>query len=114
MENIVKIHEQLYTYLSSQHEKDKNFRFTLRSVNRANRLNEGYWFTGNDNYLAFSFWTGSDWRNKTSNIIFVVEKIGKSWLEFVSHEGEKKQFFSKVADVLDMQQKSSKIGRAHV
>ena len=107
MENIVKIHEQLYTYLSSQHEKDKNFRFTLRSVNRANRLNEGYWFTGNDNYLAFSFWTGSDWRNKTSNIIFVVEKIGKSWLEFVSHEGEKKQFFSKVADVLDMQQKSS-------
>ena len=105
MENITEIHERLYDYLSKRYEKDDNFRFTLRLIDRANRLSEGYWFTGNQNYLAFSFWTGSDWRNKTSNIIFVIANDGKSWLELVSHEDNKKAFFSKVADALDMQQR---------
>ena len=106
MENIAEIHDRVYQFLSEQYEKDNTFRFTLRQRNRADRLNQGYWFTGNDNYLAFSFWKGDDKRNKTPNIIFVITNDGKSSLEFVSFdEKDKIDFLAEVADALEMQQK---------
>lgn len=51
--------------------EDKNFYFMPRRRIDA-RLKKGYWFLGNEHYLAVSFWSGSDTKNKTSNISFIV------------------------------------------
>jgi predicted ATPase len=72
MENIQQVHERIYAHLIDKHKEDSNFRFTTRITNRYNRLEQGYWFHGNEHYLVVSFWTGTDWMNKTPNIMFVV------------------------------------------
>lgn len=104
--NIAEIHERVYAYLTDTL-KDNELRFTLRIKNRGDRLNQGYWFRGDDNYLAFSFWKGDDWRNKTNNIYFAINREGVSTLEFVSYDDEKKiKFFSEVAEAIGMMQKT--------
>lgn len=72
MENIQEVHEKIYKHLMKKHKQDPNFRFATRLTNRYNRLEQGYWFHGNEHYLVVSFWTGTDWMNKTPNIMFVV------------------------------------------
>lgn len=104
MENsIAELHERVYAHLI----KDESLRFTLRKVNRAGRLDAGYWFMGNEKYLAFSFWKGLDWKNKTPNIYFQVNLDGSASLNFVSYDNDAKvRFFSDVSEALDMRQLS--------
>ncbi|OSZ79041.1 hypothetical protein CAP35_12560 [Chitinophagaceae bacterium IBVUCB1] len=71
MENIQEVHERIYAHLIEKHKQDPNFRFTTRITNRFKRLEQGYWFHGNEHYLVVSFWSGTDWMNKTPNIMFV-------------------------------------------
>lgn len=107
---IAEIHERIYAYLTEEL-KEQNLCFTLRQRNRAGRLNKGYWFSGNDNYLAISFWKGLDWRNKSSNIYFSVLANGNSSLNFVSYDEEKKiKFFEGLSEVLGMKQLTTKAG----
>ena len=106
--NIAEIHERVYDYLTEML-KETELRFTLRVRNRGERLDKGYWFRGDENYLAFSFWKGDDWKNKTPNIFFAIDKDGVSTLEFVSYDEEKKiHFFSEVAEAIGMIQKTRK------
>lgn len=101
--NIAELHERVYAHLI----KDESLRFTLRQVNRAGRMEAGYWFTGNENYLAFSFWKGLDWKNKTPNIYFQVNLDGSASLNFVSYDNDAKvKFFLDVSEALDMRQLS--------
>lgn len=104
MENtIAELHERVYAHLI----KDESLRFTLRQVNRAGRLDAGYWFSGNENYLAFSCWKGLDWKNKTPNIYFQVNLDGSASLNFVSYDNDAKvKFFLDVSEALDMRQLS--------
>ncbi len=101
--SIVEIHERIYAHLIKNYPE---LRFTLRQIDRGERLSKGFWFTGNDSYLAFSFWQGTDWRNKTSNIFFSVDKDGSSWLNFISNDddenGGKSSFLKNVAEVIGM------------
>jgi len=63
---ILKIHDELFHYL-----RDHNVIFMPRQKS-SERLNQGYWFIGDDNYLSISFYTGGDTKNKTPNITFHV------------------------------------------
>lgn len=104
--NISIIHEKVFSHLTETL-SDQKLRFTLRAKNRADRIDKGYWFSGNENYLVFSFWSGLDWRNKTPNIYFSISKEGDSRLEFVSYDDKVKiEFFTSVAEALGMQQKT--------
>ena len=99
------IHEAVLTRLLEKSNSEP-LRFTLRTKNKKNddRLSKGYWFTGNDSYLTFSFWEGSDWRNKTSNIFFGVNAEGKCWLEVVDNDNtEKARFFEEIAPIIGLQ-----------
>ena len=87
--SIAEIHERVYAHLIM----DETLRFTLRQKNREGRINQGFWFSGNDNYLAFSFWKGVDWRNKTPNIYFQINLNGTCSLDFVSYDDDKKVTF---------------------
>lgn len=72
-QEIQKIHQDVFDLLYAEHLKSPDdFFFTLRKINNNNRLDKGYWFYGNDFYLAVSFWTGFDYANKTPNISFII------------------------------------------
>lgn len=72
MRSVIEIHRQVLELLTQTRELDPTIRFTLRKSNRGNRLEQGYWFYGNEYYVALSFWSGMDWKNKTPNIVFVI------------------------------------------
>lgn len=86
MDNINDIHDNVFEFLEEYKEtassKETAFLFTLRRSNQQNRLEKGYWFYGNENYLAVSFWSGMDWKNKTPNIYFRITTEGKTFLTF--------------------------------
>ena len=69
--SIEKIHENIYQRLMRIRQEDPSFYFMPRRKKDA-RLKKGYWFLGNEDYLAVSFWTGTDTKNKTANISFIV------------------------------------------
>lgn len=104
MDSIQKIHNDLFEHLRTKY---PDLRFKLRQSNRYNRLDQGYWFLGNDQYLGTSFWEGTDWQNKTPNIMLAVNLYDLHhpylYLEFVAKgDLEKAAFFSKIADSLQM------------
>lgn len=100
--NIQQIHEDVYSFLLKENEEN-GLRFSLRARNVSNRLDKGFWFSGNKDYLVVSFWEGLDWRNKTPNIFIYISSNGHLKLEFVSYDEENKiAFFETLADVLSM------------
>ncbi len=89
-------HEKIFQLLRKMHESNPDFRFKLRKSNRYSRLEKGYWFYGNEHYLALSFWSGSDWKNKTPNIIFVINNEGETSLDLTALDSPTKYgFFQK-------------------
>jgi len=68
---IEKLHDEIYQHLMDRREEDPEFYFTVRKRLDA-RLKKGYWFLGNDDYIAVSFWGGADSKNKTANISFIM------------------------------------------
>lgn len=100
--DIQQIHEAVYKFLLEKNE-EIDLRFSLRARNVSKRLDKGFWFTGNKDYLAFSFWEGLDWRNKTPNIYISINRDGYLQLELISFDDPKKiAFFEVLADVLGM------------
>jgi predicted ATP-binding protein involved in virulence len=103
-----KIHEEVFNHLRTNY---PDLCFTLRKIDKGGRLRKGYWFTGNDNYLAISFWKGHDWRNKTSNIIFVIRSNHSTLFEFIDREDTKKRdLFAKIEKPLKMKPLKNKNG----
>ena len=49
------LHEEIYKFLLEQRKDNPNLRYTLRKINRAERLEKGYWLLGSDK-LYISFW----------------------------------------------------------
>lgn len=94
MENIVDIHESVYEFLEEFRDQEKisgrAFLYTFRRSNAKNKLDQGYWFYGNENYLSVSFWSGMDWQNKTPNIFFRITSEGKTFLTITTKDSIKK------------------------
>ena len=67
---ITKIHDELFQFLLDYKKRYPDFYFMPRQ--KGDRLENGYWFLGNENYLAISFYTGVDTSNKTPNITFQI------------------------------------------
>lgn len=88
MINIIELSEQVYQYLN-----DTELTYSYRKSNYQGRLDQGFWFYGNENYLAVSFWSGMDWKNRTPNIVFIITSSGTVYLEInVSDSDLKRQF----------------------
>jgi predicted ATP-binding protein involved in virulence len=94
LENIVDIHEAVYDFLEEYREQEirnrRAFHYTFRRSNQKNKLDEGFWFYGNDNYLAVSFWSGMDWKNKTPNIFFRITNEGRTFLTITTKDSIRK------------------------
>jgi predicted ATPase len=96
IEGIEDLHELLFSHLIEKSEKDKDLRFSIRKSDKENRLSKGYYFYGNESYLAISFWSGTNWKNKTPNIILVfVPEDEAFYLEIAVNDSEEKTDFVK-------------------
>ncbi|MDY0988199.1 AAA family ATPase [Flavobacterium sp. CFBP9031] len=94
--NILQLNQELDFILNEMRRSDKDLMFTYRKSNYGGRLDEGFWFYGTENYLAISFWSGMDWKNRTPNIIIRVTNLGDIFLEInVSDSDRKKEFVEK-------------------
>lgn len=97
MDKMIKIHQEVLRFLLDWKEKEEAkgeiFNFTLRKSNREDKLKDGYWFYGNESYLAVSFWTGMDWKNRTPNIYFLHTLAGDNYLETSASDSQFKQEF---------------------
>jgi predicted ATP-binding protein involved in virulence len=90
MADIAEIHDQvLKDLLMHRNNHFPDLRFTLRKRSQE-RLNKGYWFLGNENYLAFSCWEGRDYKNKTPNIYFETILDGTAFLRLTAKDDPKK------------------------
>lgn len=90
----VRIHNEVYSLLMQYHSRIPSFYFTFRISNRGGMLEKGYLFDGDEWHLAVSFWTGTDWRNKTPNISFIILfKTGETYLEVNVSDSDKKREF---------------------
>jgi predicted ATP-binding protein involved in virulence len=96
MKEMYLIHAEVFNYLEKYYEQniEKNF-FTLRKSDSNGRLSRGFWFHGNDNYLAVSFWSGTSWKNRTPNINFLIYPDGRTKLEIDTRDSIAKQLFVK-------------------
>lgn len=94
MADILEIHDQILDYLLMLREDNPDLTFSLRRSNRDGKLEDGYWFYGNESYLAVSFWSGNDWKNRTPNVIFVVTPDRRTSLEINVSDSEGKKDFA--------------------
>lgn len=103
---ISEIHKNILKVFRDQRKKDSDFKFTLRKSDVNKRLSSGYWFHGNENYVAISFWSGTDWVRKVPNISLIIEiGTGAMRLELSAKDSpEKKELlFNTVASFYNIE-----------
>lgn len=100
MQSITDLHKQLLLELERIKEVEKiDLSYTLRKDNFGRKLENGYWFLGDESIIYLSFWEGQNWITKTPNIGLIfdlhkelilievtVEKESKSKLQFIQNE----------------------------
>lgn len=90
-QSILSIHENILRFLLAYRSEQQNdLRFMPRSSNRQQRLERGYWFIGNAQYLAVSFWDSRDWKQRLHNLSFVVQQDGKAEVCFSATDSAQK------------------------
>lgn len=98
MPTVATIHEKVLDYFINLRKANPAFYFVPRKINNKGRLDEGYWFIGNDYYVHISFWNGMDWKEKIHNIGFVIHSDRTSKIELSAQDShEKSDFLEKVA-----------------
>lgn len=101
LDDMSTIHTKIFNHLMLKKEENSSLRFKLRQKNNNNRLDNGYWFLGNDDYCIISFWDGNDWKNKTPNIYISFNTKGEMTLILTAEDSNKKaQFLNKIGTVL--------------
>jgi predicted ATPase len=102
---IKQIHLNCFDLLHEKYEGDDTFTFYLRSDNRRKRLENGYFFLGNEHYCAISFWGGRDWKNKTPSIYIEINMEGAVRLILTAKDSEfKGKFLKQVGELVGAKQ----------
>ncbi|MGB5990506.1 MAG: AAA family ATPase [Marinifilaceae bacterium] len=70
--SIIEWSDKIFTHLLKLKEDNSDIRFLTRQMNTRNRLDQGYWFTGNEDYAFISIVKKGDSMNKTKTIGFVL------------------------------------------
>lgn len=110
MENktLAELHEEIFQFLYQKHEEDANFMFRVRQTNSRGRLDKGYWFIGNDEYLVISFWSGNDLKTGVYSIRLEIDKNSIKQI-YTSYTSEVlKNFFKTLASINNLKQKYRK------
>ncbi|MFW6029932.1 MAG: hypothetical protein ACOCRO_06720, partial [Halanaerobiales bacterium] len=98
--NIKDIHDQVFDFLYRKKSEDDLF-FMTRKNNNKGRLDKGYWFRGDNNYLATSFWSTDSGPDSIYSISFIIRFNVESCLYLSAHNKEEYNFFKRVASNID-------------
>ena len=91
---IEEIHNKVFEFLGNQaKEENSDLVFRVRKTNRGNKLSKGYWFLGNENYLAIGFWPEINWKTRLPSISLMIDKDGGVYLLITTSDSEKKEEF---------------------
>ena len=69
---ILDIQEEILDFLLWKHQINPSIKFTTRRINRNNKLENKFWFIGNEKYFKFSFWEGKDGKTDLNNLGFTI------------------------------------------
>ncbi len=104
--NILMAMQDCFDFLLEKQKSDPNLFFVPRRNNIHNRLEKGYFFIGTDEYMQISFWDGRDWRKRTHNIAFVIQRSGKTFIEFsAKNDPDKNKDLSSLAEYFEIKTK---------
>ncbi|GFP75515.1 hypothetical protein [Clostridium fungisolvens] len=102
---MISIHKNCFNYLINYQKEHKDFYFIPRKVNNQNRLEEGYYFIGNEHYLMITFWYGGDGVEKIHNINFGITESEECYIEISSRDDENKaKYLRDVVRILEEKQ----------
>lgn len=88
--NILDIHSRCLDFLLEYQLKTQDFYFVSRKINNKNRLEEGMYFRGNEEYMVLSFWNASDSKEFIYNINFSVDVDGHASIELSCRDNDAK------------------------
>lgn len=84
--NIIDVHKSCLEFLLEYQSKHDDFYFVPRKINNKNRLEQGMYFRGNDDYLALTFWNKSDSKEQIYYINWSFEPNGVSSIELTCRD----------------------------
>ena len=91
---IEKLHDKIFEFLGERiREESLDLYYRLRKTNRGNKLSKGYWFLGNEEYLAIGFWPEMNWKTKLPNISLNITKDGAVYLLITTSDSKEKEAF---------------------
>lgn len=100
MPSIAKIHEKILDHLVKRRKSDPDLFFMPRKINNDGRMDKGYWFLGNEDYVYVSLWSGVDWKERVNCIGFVVLPDRSCYIELSGQGAEETvPFLEKVAEL---------------
>lgn len=91
--NILDMHARCLDYLLNIQKANNSFYFVPRRQNNLNRLDKGYFFIGNDDYMQISFWDGGDSLEKIHNISWGTTDRGISFIEISAKDNVERATF---------------------
>ena len=69
----IQLNEEILQFLLDYRSQHPEFTFATRVKNSKNKLDEGYWFQGNERYIFVGFYKLGNSKSKTKTIGFVIE-----------------------------------------
>lgn len=95
------IHIKCFEILLDKQKENTSLFFIPRKANINGKLEDGYLFMGNDDYMLVTFWDGSDKTEKIYNINFGISVDESAFIELCSVDSDEKALHLKhVADLL--------------
>ena len=79
--DILQIHKNCLDFLLEWQIKHENFCFVPGKINNKNRLGQGMYFRGNENYMVLTFWDNADSKEFIYNINWNCDVEGISSIE---------------------------------
>ncbi len=113
MTSIQEKHNEIFEFLMKKRVQSPDLRFSLRTVNKDEKLKKGYWFPGDDRFLGISFWNA--WANifkkQELNIQFTVFEDGYCRIE-LRGDGtpEKAEIINNIANSLSFRKDQPSFG----
>jgi len=106
--DIAEIHETIFEFLLEKKEENPQLTFLLRTNNAHNRLDKGYWFWGNEEYVTISFWKGLDKKLSDRSIAFFITKDGSCSLALSATDSDNKALIFKSISMIIPDMKATK------
>ena len=96
------LHNDVLNFFLRYREQHPGFVFWLRERNRNNRLNEGYWFQGNDNYAfvgLYDSWSGNLSTKGIGLVFYYNDKDIGVTFELIYRDEGRREFLAFYADM---------------